>query len=431
MKNKLLLLILLVLLQIGNHVMAQTVTLHESTNVYLGTDGPYSCTPDANKPVSLNMTYTYSAMSRWLGGYNPTSEGRPAYYSASSGDGYLVYLGVCTYRVSPFTIWWNGVGWVIGYQGQEGPNSFLNSIALFNGLNTAKPPCKGWPHGYLSGDCIDAKVTVWTPEGAPDLNAGAIASTGVINGKNAYEIPVTGSSNGAKATINWNGTQWVVTYVDPAGRTMAETILSTNATDAGSNPPCTGWSNGYSLAGAICEGGATGVLPVSLVSFKAESADQKTVQLKWETAQERNSLFYGIERSKDMSRFEEFAKVQAAGTANEMSHYTLTDETPLKGRSYYRLRQVDMDGTETVYRAVTIRTSGTDSPFPNPTANGAVHIEATDNAVIKLTDLSGRNLDFVRKRINDEVVELTPRQRLQPGTYVITKDGQSYKLIVE
>jgi hypothetical protein len=410
---------------------AQSITMHESYSYYYRTDGPYSCTPISNSPVSVNGSYHYSK-GGWV---DQPSSGRPAYYGSyptGSDGGFLVNKNVCIYGDSQLTIWWNDVGWVLGIKGRN-PNggAVTNSISLFNGLNTAKPPCKGWGHGYLTGDCIDATVTVWTPPGAPDIKAGEIISLGTKNDKNWYEMPVNESSGGSKVEIFWDNTQWIVTYVTPNARVSGESILSTNSTNDGANPPCTGWSNGYSFAGAICEGGGTGVLPVTLTSFTATSTSQNTVKLDWQTAQEQNSLFYGIERSKDMSTFEQIAKVQSAGSTNETSNYTLTDESPLKGRSYYRLRQVDADGHETIYRAVSVRVSGTDSPYPNPSKDGTLHIEATAKAVIKLTDQSGRNIDFVSRHINDEVLELTPKQRLQSGVYVISNNGVGYKVFVE
>ena len=415
----------------GHLIKAQSITMQQSYSYYYGTDGQYSCTPVSSSAFSVNGTYYYS-QTGWV---DQPSSGRPAYYGSNVAGSYgrfLVNQGVCIYAESAFTIWWNGVGWVLGLKGRN-PNGggVTNSISLFNGLNTAKPPCKGWGHGYLTGDCIDAKVTIWTPTGAPDIQAGDIVSAGTINDKNAYEMPVNGASGGAKVTIFWNGTQWIVTYADPTGRISAETTLSTNSTDQGANPPCTGWSNGYSFSGAICEGGTSGVLPVTLVSFTAKETPQNAIKLDWQTAQEQNSLFYGIERSKDMSSFEQIAKVRSTGTTKETSNYTLTDESPLKGRSYYRLRQVDLDGKETIYRAVSVRISGTDSPYPNPAKDGTVQIEATTNAIIKLTDLSGRNIDFASKRIYDDVLELTPKQRLPKGIYMIFNNGVGYKVVVE
>jgi hypothetical protein len=402
----------------------QSITLHDSYSYYYRGDGPYSCTPNPSSAYSVNSTYFYS---------NPGNMGSRASYSKNAGgEGYMIYNGVCLYNVyGTLSVWWNEYGWVLGYRAQTGPNTFTNSIALFNGLNTAKPPCKGWGNGYLTGDCVNVAVTVTSPAGAPDINAGDLVSIGSLNGKNAYEMPVRNASVGAKVTIFYDGTKWVVTYSNPSARMLAETQLSTNAADNGNNPPCSGWSNGYSFAGAICEGGLNGVLPVTLVSFNAKAVDEKTVKLDWKTAQELNSSYFGVERSKDMTRFEQIARIRAGGTTTDISNYTLTDETPLGGRSYYRLKQVDLDGKETIYRAVTVRMSGTDSPYPNPSRNGVVQIEANQNAVIHLTDLSGRPIGFDSRRMEGDVTEIIPKQRLQAGVYVISNNGLKYKVVVE
>ena len=174
-----------------------------------------------------------------------------------------------------------------------------------------------------------------------------------------------------------------------------------------------------------------GALPVSLLSFTAEATPANLVKLAWSTAAELNAGHFGIERSTDARIFGEIAKVAAKGDSYEIRSYIHTDETPLRGRSYYRLRQVDMDGSYTYSKVVSVRTTGTDAPYPNPAKGGTIRIEARDAAALKLTDLSGRDIPFTYKRIDGEVIELQPHASLQPGVYLISNDGIGYKVVVE
>lgn len=172
-------------------------------------------------------------------------------------------------------------------------------------------------------------------------------------------------------------------------------------------------------------------LPVNLVQFSAEY-ENGVGKVKWQTAQEQNTKYYQIERSKDMKVFEPISKIAAAGTSMERRSYTYTDEVPLRGRSYYRLRQVDKDRQETVFKAVSIRTSGTDAPYPNPIlSSSAIRIEATDSVELLLTDLTGRRISFASRRVDNEVVEIQPTQPLKTGIYLIVKEGSGYRVIVE
>lgn len=88
-------------------------------------------------------------------------------------------------------------------------------------------------------------------------------------------------------------------------------------------------------------------LPVELTSFDCMS-NKINMQLNWVTATERNCDYFGIERSSDGNNFEEIGRVEGAGNSNSTKKYTYTDENPLIGINYYRLRQVDISG-ETTY----------------------------------------------------------------------------------
>ena len=65
----------------------------------------------------------------------------------------------------------------------------------------------------------------------------------------------------------------------------------------------------------------------------------------WATASEKNSRDFTVERSRDGQSFEAVGSVTAAGSSSSASVYALRDKQPLAGRSYYRLRQTDLDGT--------------------------------------------------------------------------------------
>ena len=86
-------------------------------------------------------------------------------------------------------------------------------------------------------------------------------------------------------------------------------------------------------------------LPVELVLFTASVTARQAVALHWVTASERNSKQFVIERSADGTSFSTLRTVVAAGTTSARTTYDQLDEQPLFGTSYYRLRQVDNDGT--------------------------------------------------------------------------------------
>ncbi|MDQ2772197.1 MAG: T9SS type A sorting domain-containing protein, partial [Bacteroidota bacterium] len=85
-------------------------------------------------------------------------------------------------------------------------------------------------------------------------------------------------------------------------------------------------------------------LPVELTAFGARR-EGSVVSCAWATASEKNSRDFTVERSTDGQRFEAVGTVAAAGSSSSASVYAMRDKQPLPGRSYYRLRQTDLDGT--------------------------------------------------------------------------------------
>jgi hypothetical protein len=116
-------------------------------------------------------------------------------------------------------------------------------------------------------------------------------------------------------------------------------------------------------------------LPVVLTTFDA-TRNATTVVCKWTTASEQNSDYFVVERSADGQTYEALGKVASGGTSIQARNYTYLDAKPLPGTSYYRLRLIDKDGTESfspivVVSAATPTTS--DAPLasvaPNPGTN--------------------------------------------------------------
>ncbi|MFN3876435.1 MAG: hypothetical protein ACK4L7_11050, partial [Flavobacteriales bacterium] len=76
-----------------------------------------------------------------------------------------------------------------------------------------------------------------------------------------------------------------------------------------------------------------------------------------------------VQRSKDNSFFETIGRVDARGGAATTTSYSFIDRAPLPGLSYYRLRQVDADGTSELTHAVPVffePKGGVLQLFPNP-----------------------------------------------------------------
>ncbi|CAG5068551.1 hypothetical protein DYBT9623_01282 [Dyadobacter sp. CECT 9623] len=85
-------------------------------------------------------------------------------------------------------------------------------------------------------------------------------------------------------------------------------------------------------------------LPVTLTSFTA-SKSGKLANLAWATAEESNSDYFVVQRSSDAKTWKEIGRKAASGQSKSKRNYTFTDQKPLSGAGYYRLKMVDRDQT--------------------------------------------------------------------------------------
>ena len=183
-------------------------------------------------------------------------------------------------------------------------------------------------------------------------------------------------------------------------------------------------------------------LPVSLLYFRAkatQNTEGNAVGLAWATASELNAKNFKRERSRDLKTFELVAIVKAAGNTTAQQEYTLTDPKPSFGTSYYRLTQIDFDGTPHFYNPVAVIIEDKALPFgvfPNPVNNKVFNlkVESADEAQITLHNLLGSAVAIQTSKISETVVEVKPQSELGIGTYIVTIQGlagkKSYKLVV-
>ena len=96
-------------------------------------------------------------------------------------------------------------------------------------------------------------------------------------------------------------------------------------------------------------GSSGGVLPIELWYFEVLVVGEH-VLLKWSTAAEINNDYFTIERSADGVLWEEIGVVVGAGNSFTPLYYHFTDQFPIEGSSYYRLKQTDFDNKQQHYQ---------------------------------------------------------------------------------
>ncbi len=96
-------------------------------------------------------------------------------------------------------------------------------------------------------------------------------------------------------------------------------------------------------------------LPVELYSLTASVFPDKKIGVEWITESEINNAYFTVERSSDNKFFTAAGKVSGAGNSTSYNSYSFTDENPYSSPvSYYRLKQVDYDGSEHISKVVPV-----------------------------------------------------------------------------
>ena len=144
-----------------------------------------------------------------------------------------------------------------------------------------------------------------------------------------------------------------------------------------------------------CTGSFT-LLPVELLYFTAVPEGEH-VALHWATATELNNAGFQVERSGDGERFETIIRTPGMGTTQQVTEYKEVDHDPLPGLSYYRLRQTDLDGTETWSNTVAVQwEQELPVAYPNPVHDVVTIAGIGPDAVVELLDPLGRLLRVER-----------------------------------
>ncbi len=177
-------------------------------------------------------------------------------------------------------------------------------------------------------------------------------------------------------------------------------------------------------------------LPVELTYFTATAEDSRAVRLAWATASEKNSLAFEVERSTNGETFARITTVAAAGSSSAPRHYELLDARLPNGATmlYYRLRQVDLDGTFSYSPVRAVAGSGKPTAglllFPNPTSGAATLTGAEPGTAVMVFDALGRKVTSATADATGTAGLVLPAG-LPTGVYVVRTGNKALRLTVE
>lgn len=173
-------------------------------------------------------------------------------------------------------------------------------------------------------------------------------------------------------------------------------------------------------------------LPITLTSFTAQK-QHADVLLQWQTATEVNSKQFNIQRSSDGSRFTTIGITPAAGNSATLKTYSYIDVAALlqPGTLYYRLEQVDKDGSRYYSKVAVIKNLPADvfMIMPNP-VKSTITVQSKINAAhasVQLSDMNGKVIYTSNKAISAGYLQI-PAANLAAGRYnlIIQANGDKY-----
>jgi hypothetical protein len=325
------------------------------------------------------------------------------------------------------------------------------------------------PGQYVQGRLMVTRASVSASTGSVDFSNSLVLNP---NGQNLGVVTVTRTAGlqtaGVSYGTNMGGSNkgidrvWQVTTGQAlnASTPVSATVSWVSNDDNGFNPATAAqlWraeqaSGPWTMQGAAASASArsftanttqlgtltvsntTQPLPITLVKFEALAQGPDGLLL-WTTASELRNDYFVVESSADGVVFQTLGQVAGHGTTTQAQQYQFLDPSLARYASstvYYRLRQVDLDGTATYspVKAVTV-TSGTAmlALFPNPTSRTATLRGVQPGTPVTVVDAISRVVLATTADATGTASLVLPLGCAK-GVYMVRAASKALRLVVE
>lgn len=347
---------------LGRHTPTNTMTILIGGSVAVGTSGVFDISGSGNSIATIRGAFDIDKN----GTLNLSGSGNNTVTVSgtmtNTGDINIVNTGSGSSRLS-----------VTGIVTNNG-SMLLSSASIFSYGDTYKG--SGEFVGKLFTNPV-GRTMASSPPGCPRFKDGfdnygtlAIDLNGTTSCTLAGQLQVTGAATinpGSILSVNFG-------YTPIIGQTFLLTTGATSGSFSTIKVNPSGITGRYSLGILTVDA----VLSAELTEFTADTEGGKT-KLNWHTASEENTSHFVIERSANGLSFEKIGETSAWGKSSD---YNFIDEAPLKGINYYRLTIVDLDGTFSYSKIISILHKGESGKlkvYPNPVGTeGYLNLETTD-----------------------------------------------------
>ncbi len=340
------------------------------------------------------------------------------YFTDNEWNGSAIGSGGAFNSSTEGEITWNTGGSII----DEG------SVITFDETNSASNTNYGASNGTISGTInLNASnevlyMFIGTDDITPTRFISAIANDGFNASKG--HINGTGLSVGTNAT-SITGDEDIMVYTGSTSCSIPADCASNIANasnwtteDGGGDQS----NNSTSPDFPADVPGSFGItpLPVELLYFNGK-VEHDEIALEWSTASETINDYFEVSRATNGVDFQYIGQIQGNGTTATTSTYTFKDQVDLSSSAYYyRLKQVDYDGTEEIigyYKVAVEKQPLVHKIYPNPGRDNLIYITAPSALnLVYLMDLKGKILKEFR---GADIINGMEVGACEPGIYIV------------
>ncbi|MES2847664.1 MAG: T9SS type A sorting domain-containing protein [Bacteroidota bacterium] len=156
-------------------------------------------------------------------------------------------------------------------------------------------------------------------------------------------------------------------------------------------------------------------VPLLLTSFTAQKLN-RSVLLNWQTQTEINTKHFVVEKSSNTIDFKTLNTIAASGNSSTTKNYSCTDTYPFYGINYYRLKQVDKDGSFVYSKTVAVNFNQKGSMiYPNPASSSITIVAVGNIKSISIIDAEGKTVQQLKPSLDNQY----DISRLPKGLYVV------------
>lgn len=334
----------------------------------------------------------------------------------------LLFFLYCNVQAQNFTITWafngntNSSSTSANASGTNAILSQVNEAGYIAGCSGNAWSIYGWKTTFQTNEYIEVSIT---PASGYKMSLSNIACNVFRSGSGPTNIYLRSNQDNYIADL---GTGSVGTACGAFNTGLGFNNLTSNVVFRLYSAGSTAGLGNIKFDDLVISGSVSPIsLPVFLASFDTKVKSNE-VKISWETFWERNTDFFNVQKSIDNQHFETIGVLKSIGNSYQRSVYNFVDKTPTEGINYYRLKQVDFNGTFSYSKTIFIEFDPEISEVfvENPVQNRQIYVRCNPEKIqlYQLFDLSGQIIPITSSENGAKLLFQIP-ENTKGGIYIL------------